>query len=167
MRREVQVLVNQFSLFSMSMGDAAVRILVAAVCGAALGWSRERLGKPAGLRTHMMVALGAATFSMLGLELLVQYSPQYEGAQIDPTRIIEGVVGGIGFLGAGTIIQSRGNVEGVTTAANVWVAGAVGIACGLASYAIAGLAVGLALIIMTALGVLERKLGTTESSDRS
>lgn len=110
------------------MGDLLLRLLCAVLLGGLLGWERERRDKPAGLRTHMLVALGAAAFMELAARL------DGQGPDIDPTRVIQGIVGGIGFLCAGSIIQSRGQVQGITTAASVWVAGGIGTACGLGNY---------------------------------
>lgn len=138
----------------MGLLDASFRLLVAVVLGGLLGWDRERIGKPAGLRTHMMVTLGAALFVLLGVELLMEYSARVEDAQLDPTRVLQGVVGGIGFLGAGSIIQSRGGVEGVTTAASVWVTGAIGAGCGLGYYSLAAIVAGVSLVTLNVLAHL-------------
>jgi putative Mg2+ transporter-C (MgtC) family protein len=121
--------------------------------GAVIGWDRERAEKPAGLRTHMLVALGAASFTLLGYEV----SSAVEGAaNIDPTRVLQGVIGGIGFMGAGAIIQNRGRVSGVTTAASVWISGALGAACGVGAYVLAGLTTLLSFVILFIVGRLER-----------
>ena len=133
------------------------RLLLAMILGAVVGWEREKQNKPAGLRTHMLVTLGAAAFVLSGLELLDALSAQYERARLDPTRVVEGVVGGIGFLGAGSIIQARGNVAGITTAASVWISGAIGAACGMGAYLIAAVTALLTLITLGLLGVLERR----------
>ncbi|MGH9340772.1 MAG: MgtC/SapB family protein [Acidobacteriota bacterium] len=87
-----------------------------------------------------------------------------EEARIDPLRVIEGVIGGIGFLGAGSIIQSRGSVEGITTAATIWIVGAIGVACGMGYYIIAILTVSLAWLILTVLVRLERKFSGIEQT---
>jgi putative Mg2+ transporter-C (MgtC) family protein len=113
---------------ALHAGDLLLRLASAVLLSGLLGWERERRDKPAGIRTHMLVGLGAATFMELAVRL--------DGSEptIDPTRVIQGIVGGIGFLCAGSIIQSRGHVHGITTAASVWVAGGIGTACGLANY---------------------------------
>lgn len=153
-------------LVSMGALDALFRLLAAFVMGGAVGWNRERLGKPAGLRTHIMVALGACAFLIMGLELLAGY-----GDELDPTRVLQGVVGGIGFLGAGSIIQSRGNATGVTTAATLWVTGAIGAGCGFGQYVLALLLVSFCLLALIALGRLEFSLSevkkTQDPSDKS
>jgi putative Mg2+ transporter-C (MgtC) family protein len=126
-----------------------IRLPLAALLGALIGWERETGGKPAGLRTNMMVALGASTFTLVSTSL-ASASAQEAG---DPIRIVTGVATGIGFLGAGSIIQTRTGVEGMTTAAGIWVVGAIGAACGLGAYLIAIVAALLGLII---LGILRR-----------
>jgi len=119
-----------------SVTEVALRLLVAIAIGGLIGWDRERADKPAGLRTHMLVALGSASFTLLGFEVGDHLSPK-TGEGFDPTRVLQGVIGGIGFLGAGAIIQNRGHVSGITTAASVWVAGALGSATGVGAYVLA------------------------------
>jgi putative Mg2+ transporter-C (MgtC) family protein len=127
-----------------------VRLLLAALLGGLLGWERESKGKAAGLRTHMLVAIGAAVFVMI---------PQQAGADdADLSRIIQGVVAGIGFLCAGTIIKGRGEeqVKGLTTAAGIWLTAAIGVAVGLGREASALLVTLLALVIFAGLPALDR-----------
>jgi putative Mg2+ transporter-C (MgtC) family protein len=131
--------------------EVLVRLPLAALLGAMIGWERETGGKPAGLRTNMMVALGASAFTLMSTNLAAFHDVG------DPVRIVTGVATGIGFLGAGSIIQSRGEVEGMTTAAGIWVVGAIGAACGLGAYAIATVTAVLALIILVLLRRLEKK----------
>jgi putative Mg2+ transporter-C (MgtC) family protein len=140
-----------------------LRLLVAAMIGGALGFERERMDKPAGLRTHMLVALGSATFVVLGFEVGAAVAPRYGDQGLDPTRVLQGVVGGLGFLGAGSIIQSRGQVSGVTTAATVWMAGALGAAAGMGAYTVALSATALSLLILMALRRLELRLKPSAS----
>jgi len=118
------------------------RLLLAAVLGGVLGYEREHQGKAAGIRTHMLVAIGAALFVLV---------PQQAGMEIaDQSRVIQGIVTGIGFLGAGAIIKHRSeeDVKGLTTAAGVWLTGAIGIACGLGRESTAILSTLLALIVL-------------------
>jgi len=118
------------------------RLLLAAVLGGVLGYEREQQGKSAGMRTHMLVAMGAALFVLV---------PQQAGMAVpDMSRVIQGVVAGIGFLGAGAIIKNRGedDVQGLTTAAGVWMTAAIGIACGLGRESTALLSTLLALIVL-------------------
>ena len=133
----------------------AMRLLCAVLLGGLIGWDRERREKPAGLRTHMMVTLGSATFVLLAFEVAAEVSSQYGSVGLDPTRVLQGVVGGIGFLGAGSIIQSRGHVKGVTTAASLWVSGALGAACGMGAYLLAVVTAALALVILSVISRLE------------
>jgi putative Mg2+ transporter-C (MgtC) family protein len=99
-----------------------LRLVVATVLGALVGYERERAGKPAGVRTHGMVSLGAALFTLV--------SAQGFGGVGDPGRVAAQVVAGIGFLGAGAILHAGGGVHGLTTAASLWVTAAIGLAVG-------------------------------------
>lgn len=116
---------------SLEVTSVALRLVVATVAGAALGLDRERADKPAGLRTHMLVALGSATFGLAGIDATLD-GPR--PSHTDVTRVIQGIAGGIGFLCAGAIIKDRDGVSGLTTAASVWGAGALGLAAGLGAY---------------------------------
>ena len=149
--------------FDVTPAEVALRLGLAIVLGGALGYEREFHDKPAGLRTHMMVALGAATFTLIAMELFarVTAAPPGEVARIDPMRLLEGIIGGIGFLGAGSIIQARGSVEGLTTAGSLWFVGSVGVAIGGGYYVTAGLAVAAALLVLAGVGVLKRFLPRT------
>lgn len=138
-----------------SIAEVCIRLLVAVLVGGLIGWDRQRRDKPAGLRTHMLVALGSACFSLLGFEVGAHLSPR-TGDGFDPTRVLQGVVGGIGFLGAGVIIQNRGQVLGITTAASLWVVGALGAAAGVGAYVLAVVTALLAFVILAVLGRLER-----------
>jgi putative Mg2+ transporter-C (MgtC) family protein len=128
-----------------------VRLLLAGLLGGALGYERERSGKAAGIRTHMLVAMGAALFVLV---------PQQAGMVIgDISRIAQGIVTGVGFLGAGAIIKHRmpEDVHGLTTAAGVWMTAAIGIACGLGRESTALLSALLALLVLSAVPHLLRK----------
>lgn len=116
----------------MAVTSIVLRLLAAAAAGAALGYNRELADKPAGLRTHMLVAVGSATFGLAGIDATLE-GPR--PSHSDVTRVIQGIAGGIGFLGAGAIIrQGKDGVSGLTTAASVWGAGALGLAAGLGAY---------------------------------
>jgi putative Mg2+ transporter-C (MgtC) family protein len=141
----------------VSTSELVTRLVVALLYGGLIGWEREARNKPAGLRTHMMVSLGSASFTLVSFELAAAAATGDRGMASDPIRIVEGVTAGIGFLGAGSIIQSRGTVEGVTTAAGLWVVGAIGIACGGGHYLLATTTAVLAFLILAALDVLERR----------
>jgi putative Mg2+ transporter-C (MgtC) family protein len=138
------------SLYASEIGLTVVltRLLFAAIMGGILGFDREMLSRPAGMRTHMLVSLAAATFTVITFELIEQ--AKAEGtSSVDPIRIIEAVTAGVAFLAAGAIIQSRGKIHGVTTGAGLWLAGAVGTSCGIGAYAIAIIATGLGFVVLT------------------
>jgi len=143
---------------SPSLTEIVLRLLAALVCGAVLGWERESRGKAAGFRTNMLVALGSAAFTMLSIELALKSSGP---GQYDPMRVLQGIIGGIGFLGAGAIIQSRGSIHGMTTAATIWVVASAGVACGIGTYhtiAIALITVIFCFIVLTVLDIVAQKL---------
>ena len=98
------------------------------------GLDREFKNKPLGLRTNILVAVGACSFGLIVMELVELFRRAGDLDHVDPARVIEGVVGGIGFLGTGAIIQSRGSIVGATTGATIWVVGAINLACGFGLY---------------------------------
>ena len=127
----------------------AARVLLAALLGAAIGFEREWRNRPAGLRTHILVCVAAALVGILTLE--ITHSPSMggrTGAAFDPLRSLEAVTAGVAFLAAGTIMFSRGEVQGLTTGAGMWLAGAVGLSAGLGLWQIAGLGTLLALAVL-------------------
>ncbi|MCD4707514.1 MAG: MgtC/SapB family protein [Candidatus Sabulitectum sp.] len=138
----------------MTVLDSAVRLLVAFVLGGIVGLERQIHGRPAGLRTHILVSLGAAMAVIAGVQA-EQFLP---GVSIDTGRIIAGIITGIGFLGAGTIIRYREGIGGLTTAACIWFVAMLGILSGFAFYALAGIASAAALLVLLALDILEEKL---------
>jgi len=132
----------------------AIRLLIAAALGAMIGFEREWSTAEAGLRTHILIAVAAALFTILAFEIFHTIEPGPNGPQADPIRAVEAVTAGIAFLGAGAIFRSGGNVQGITTGAGMWLAGAVGLATALGYYVIAfGVAL-LAVIVLAALRVL-------------
>lgn len=135
-----------------------LRLVVAAVLAAPLGWEREQAGKPAGLRTHMLVALAAALYTALGT-LAVEDARVAGGRAIDPDpiRVIQAIAVGIGFLGGGIITKSEGHVSGLTTAGSVWSTAAIGIAAGLGHYLLAAGAAVLQLIVVHLFARFERR----------
>ena len=122
-------------------------LLLAALLGGAIGWEREYAGKPAGLRTNILICMAATLLT--DLSVLVAAS----SSVADPGRIAAQIVTGMGFLGAGTIIQSRGNVTGLTTAATVWIVAAIGMAIGFGALVEA---VGTTLLVLVALVPLRK-----------
>ncbi len=130
----------------MHEAEIVAQIVVAAVLGAAIGLEREFGAQPAGLRTHMLVSLGATLFTLAGTEV----------ANTDPTRIAAQVVTGIGFLGGGAIFKEGVNIRGLTTAASLWVTAAVGLAIGLGHWIAAIATTALALGVLWLLKIAER-----------
>lgn len=135
--------------------EIVVRLCLAVVFGGAIGIDRELRRKAAGLRTHILVSLAAAIFTLITFEIFFQMTELVENPQSDAIRIIEAVTAGVAFLAAGTIIQSGGSIHGLTTGAGMWLAGAVGLACGGGFYAIAVIGTVLALIVLFILGKVE------------
>jgi putative Mg2+ transporter-C (MgtC) family protein len=141
----------------VGVGTVVIRLLVAAALGAALGIDREILSRPAGMRTHILVSLAAATFTVVTFELMER--AKLEGTtSLDPIRVIEAVTAGVAFLAAGAIIQARGKVHGVTTGAGLWLAGAIGTAAGIGAYLEAVLATIIGVIVLTLLRPVEESL---------
>ena len=137
--------------------EIAIRLGAASVAGMILGIEREWRQKPAGLRTHMLVSLAAAAFTIISFELYQVSLDISSSSSGDPIRVIEGVVAGVAFLGAGVIIQSRGDVRNLTTGATIWMSGATGLACGGGFYIVAGILVGLSLFILVLVGLIQAK----------
>lgn len=126
-----------------------VRLCAAAVLGALIGYDREKMGKPAGLRTHMLVAMGATLFVL---------APAESGmAVVDLSRVVQGVAAGVGFLGAGAILKLTGEREvlGLTTAATIWMTAAIGVAVGFGRIGLAAIAVVLTMGTLSIVRVIE------------
>lgn len=147
--------------------ETVLRVLMAVVVGSLIGLDRELRNKPAGLRTHILISLAAALFTLITFELHQQFTGEDGTKTADPVRIIEAVTAGVAFLAAGAIIQSRGNVHGLTTGANMWLAGALGVACGSGYYFIAMIGTVFALIVLVVLAKLERMFASKSPDDDS
>jgi len=144
---------------SAALGDGWVvpRLLLAATLGGLIGLEREKSGKPAGFRTNLLICVGAALLTELSFA--VAASPAGRAAPAaDPGRIAAQIVSGVGFLGAGTIIQARGGVRGLTTAATLWVVAAIGMAVGSHAYIEAIGATGVVIIALLVLGRVELRM---------
>lgn len=137
--------------------EIGLRLLAACLFGFAIGFDREYRKRPAGLRTNMLTALAAAAFALIAFELVSVFDDE-NNTRLDPIRVVEAVTAGVAFLAAGTIIQSRGDVRGLTTGAGMWLSGAVGLACGAGFLTVAFFATLLAIIILIPLNKLEEKL---------
>jgi putative Mg2+ transporter-C (MgtC) family protein len=136
--------------------EVAAELALAAVLSGLIGAERERSGKWAGLRTHMLMAVGAALITHISIEIGARYA---DGSNAwDPGRIASQILPGVGFIGAGTIIQARGTVHGLTTAAGLWVVSAIGMATGGGFYLEAIFTTVAILLVLAALRPLERLL---------
>jgi putative Mg2+ transporter-C (MgtC) family protein len=134
-----------------------IKLALATACGAAIGIERELHDKPAGLRTNMLICVGSALITMVSLHVALSYAERQVNIA-DPGRIAAQIVSGIGFLGAGTIIQARGSVHGLTTAATIWVMAGIGLAIGSGAFAPAIATTVILLATLAAVGWLEGHL---------
>ncbi len=135
--------------------DIVLRLLVAAVLGGLVGYERERNNQPAGLRTHIILVVGAALAMVLSVNLAMQFKPLVPNG--DPARLAAQVISGIGFLGVGAIIRYGPNVKGLTTATSMWSMAIVGLAVGLGYYLAATFTTGLLLVTLIAINFIEKR----------
>ncbi|EYD71062.1 MgtC/SapB family protein [Limimaricola hongkongensis] len=138
---------------------AAVRLFSAILLTGLIGIEREWRGKPAGLRTHILVGLAAALFVMLGQEVTQLDFGGTDDRRIDPLRLIEAVTSGVAFLAAGIIFTAKGEVRNITTGASLWLAGAVGLGCGAGQIPLAAMASVMVVVVLMLLREVERVLG--------
>ncbi|MDE1037553.1 MAG: MgtC/SapB family protein [Phycisphaerales bacterium] len=143
----------------VSETEIILRLVLAVVLGGVIGFNRSRHNKPAGLRTMALISLGSAAFTLIGIEAVMQLSQLQTGVDsltsgvsssinLDSSRIIAGIVGGVGFLGAGAIIQSKGRVQGMTSAASIWVTSTIGVSVGLGLYLLATTITFIAFVVL-------------------
>jgi len=135
--------------------QSVVRLAAAAVLGALVGAEREYRGRSAGFRTQLLVALGSALAMLVSLNFARQYGAADDAIRVDPARVAYGVMGGIGFIGAGAIIRYGAGVRGLTTAASLWCTAAVGLACGFGMFLVAAVTTALVLFALKVLAVLD------------
>ncbi|PIU42028.1 MAG: methyltransferase [Candidatus Omnitrophica bacterium CG07_land_8_20_14_0_80_42_15] len=135
--------------------DMFTRLVVAAILSGIIGFERERFGRAAGLRTHILVGTGSALIMLTSMYMFDIYKGV---AQVDPSRIAAQVVAGIGFLGAGTILRSQTSVRGLTTAASLWAVAAIGLAVGCGMFHGAEIATALVLVVLFVFSKLEWSL---------
>lgn len=136
-----------------------VCIALAVLCGGAIGLEREIRGKAAGLRTNVLICLGAAVFTVI--------SEKMAGSGDSVTRIAAQIVTGVGFLGAGAVIQDRGGVHGLTTAATIWLVASIGMACGIRLYSLAIIVTCVSLMILLGLAKLDKAIAKTRKKPNS
>ncbi len=134
-----------------------LRLGGAVVLCAVIGFERETRDRPAGLRTHMLIGLAAALYSLLMLDIVSRYDSFPGMVRTDPLRIIEAVTGGVAFLAAGMIVFSQGKVHGLTTGASMWLAAAIGVATGIGLWSVALMATVLGLLIIRIVMFAEKK----------
>jgi putative Mg2+ transporter-C (MgtC) family protein len=157
---------------ALSVGDIVLRLGAALALGALVGLERERKHRPAGFRTMILISLGSSGFVILGMEAILSMATSLAevgltGAtnntqarligQAEISRVIQGLIGGIGFLGAGAVIQNKRAVRGLTTAAAVWVTAAIGAACGLGLFKLACILAVMTLFTLVVLEIVENR----------
>ena len=130
--------------------ETIFQLLLAIGLGALIGFERQLRHRPAGLRTHMLVSLGATIFTVISLSF-----------DVEPSRIAAGIVTGIGFLGAGSIIAHKGHIRGITSAATLWIGAAIGLSVGVGEYVIAIISAVFVFVILQ-LGRIEKRAGMTQ-----
>jgi putative Mg2+ transporter-C (MgtC) family protein len=134
------------------------RFLGAVLLGALIGFERESKDRPAGLKTHILVSLAACVFAVVALESIHLRGFADEIVRVDPLRVIEAVTAGVAFLAAGTIVLSRGEIQGITTGASLWLAGAIGVSLGFGQWIIAFGAVLGGFVVLLIVGKIEDKV---------
>ncbi len=138
----------------MTLGtNEILGLLFAVILGGAIGLEREINGKPAGLRTNIIICLGATAFTLVARRLGLEF-----GSPDAPGRIAAGIVTGVGFLGAGALIQEGSGIHGLTTAAGIWLVASIGVACGTGYYLLAALVTFLALVALFGLMPITRRI---------
>lgn len=133
-----------------------LQLLLALILGGAIGLEREYKRKEAGLQTYALVVLGSCVFTIISAKLFIFFS-SYQNSVFNPSQIVLAIAAGIGFLGGGVIVHRESRTEGLTTAAGLWVAAAIGVAVGAGFYLLASLATLFALLVLVIFGAWERK----------
>jgi putative Mg2+ transporter-C (MgtC) family protein len=142
------------------------RLGVACLLGGLLGIERDVTGHVAGLRTHMLLSLGSAMFALVSVSSFGEFiASDASTVQVDPSRIASYVAAGVGFIGGGAILKHGGNVTGLTTATSLWVAAAIGVACGLGMWQPALIASGFALLSLAILHPISRALARRDGDE--
>ncbi len=155
-------MIEQFLDTDTSFDQIAIRLAAAVALNGIIGYERELKERPAGLRTNMMVALAAAMFTLLMTELVADAPEAGDHVKIDTLRIIEAVIAGVAFLGAGAILRSGRHVGGLTTGASLWMSGALGVASGAGFIALAAIGAIFAIVVLIAVGRFEAHVLNTK-----
>lgn len=142
----------------VSLSEVILRLAAAAVLSLLLGLDREAKQKSFGLRTHMLLCIGTTAYVLMLMEMIAGMKAGPDFIHIDPTRVIQAVIVGIGFLGAGAVIQSKNQIHGATTSVGIWVTGSIGLACGFGLYIHAAIITGFVLLVITVLYPFDRWL---------
>lgn len=158
-----------------SLLDSFLKLLLATFCGGVIGFERKTAGKPAGLRTNMLICVGSALIMILSIHLSFTVSESYSylagnenRTNGDPARLAAQVVSGIGFLGAGAIMQSRGSVVvGLTTAATIWANSAIGLCLGAGYYVLGVITTSIVLFILYVVRFIESKTNSKQPRSRT
>jgi putative Mg2+ transporter-C (MgtC) family protein len=143
---------------ALGPGEAALRLGLAVLFGLAVGFDREMRAKPAGLRTHALISLAACSFAIVALAFANLLADRGGATRADPLRALEAVATGVAFLGGGAIIRGRADVRNMTTGAAIWLAGAIGLACGGGFYFLALATTVLSVVLLALLGAVEGRL---------
>lgn len=141
----------------------ALRLTIALVCGAIVGFEREWHQHAAGLRTHILICLSSATVAIAAIEMTHLPMFNSDHTRLDPLRLIESLTSGVAFLAAGSIVFARGAVRGLTTGAGMWLAGAIGLAAGLGFWQLAGITTGFAMLVLWLLHSLSTRLSRRDT----
>jgi putative Mg2+ transporter-C (MgtC) family protein len=150
--------VSQYWGLYIGVTDTVLRLLAALACGAIIGIEREQKQRPAGLRTHMLVALASALFTIIAFQIYAEVQASEDNVASDPLRLLEAITAGVAFLAAGAIIRRGDGIEGITTGGGLWLAGALGMACGQALYGLAFIGALLALVVLAGMRIFERRM---------
>src|SRR5258707_3645740 len=147
------------SVWSNDSGEMALHLLIALAAGGIIGLERSYHGRPAGFRTHALVCVASSVLMILTVYHVKWFEAAFlERVTIDPTRMAQGIMTGIGFLGAGVIMKEGLTVRGLTTAASIWITAAIGILIGVGFYFPPGIPTGMALIVLSVFRWIERKM---------
>lgn len=150
-----EALWTELTAANVTTAQALFKLCVAMLLGACIGYERKRKGQPAGLRTFALIAMGSCLAMLVSIYVCQEYVGLKNG---DPGRIAAQVISGIGFLGAGAIIQAKGSVRGLTTAAGIWMSSIIGLAVGVGLYVLSAFATLLILLILVQLENMEKRL---------
>lgn len=156
--------INSLPMFVVGIDSSltiVLKLFLAALCGIIIGYDREISGKPAGIRTQMLVCLGSALMASISVDIAVVLTEEEVASKLynlDPSRLMAQVISGVGFLGAGVILKNGSKIQGVTTAATIWIAAAIGIAIGAGFFLPAGIAT-ILVLLLNPLARLQYKYG--------